>query len=114
LYPSSQAESLSQLTIANFVVTDSELQPTKAAIFNLLEVRQWLSRHRAVMNGLINSTAAMPPRDAPNRGPKKISLNLSNVQLRSILNQVMTTFGAHQWFISQAAAEGQKYVSIDF
>ncbi len=114
LYPSREADSLSQLTIANFVVIDSELQPTKAAVFNLPEVKEWLSRHRAVVNRLINSTAAVSPKDAPNRGPKKISLTLTNVQLRSILNQVMTTFGAQQWIISHAAAGGQKYVSIDF
>src|ERR1700737_673738 len=50
LYPSREAESLSQLTIANFVVTDSELQPTKAAVFNQPEERKWLSRHRPVRN----------------------------------------------------------------
>jgi hypothetical protein len=114
LYPSSQAESLLRVSVAHFSVADATYREVQSALFNLPEVRDWLSQHHAARNGLINSTAAMPPRDAPHAEPKKISLTLSNVQLRSILNQVISKFDVNQWFIAHVTANGQKYVSIDF
>jgi len=115
-YPKRQNDSLSQLIIGNFVVTDATFRDIQSALFNQPEVREWLRLHHAIRSGLINSTAAMPPKGAPVPEPKKISLNLRNMQLRLILNQVISKLGTDQWIIGHVAAKGQfaEYVSIEF
>jgi hypothetical protein len=98
LYPMRKSKSLAQVSIADFVVADATLQQVHAAISNLPEVRRWVMRHHAITvgapgSGSIVSTAGVMPE------PKRISLNLHNVQLCTILNQVIRGFGKWQWVI---------------
>jgi len=108
LYPQRQAEALSQLTVANLTLTNATLEEAQDALFSLPEVRGWLSQHRATRTrrAIAGSGLAAGP-GGPFPQPKRISLSLSNVQLRTILNQMTTKFDRPQWIISHVAAKGE-------
>ena len=98
LYPMQKSKSLAQVSIADFVVADATLQQVHDAISNLPEVRRWVMRHHAITvgapgSGSIVSVAGVMPE------PKRISLSLHNVQLCTILNQVIRGFGEWRWVI---------------
>jgi hypothetical protein len=111
VYP--KADSLSELQIANVVLTNVTALEAADIISQLPEVTNWLARHRAVNGGMINLSETVSP-NAPE--PQRISLTLTNLPLRSVLNQVIPKFGRDQWMIGHVATKGQyaEYIMIRF
>jgi hypothetical protein len=116
VYPRQQAESLAQLNVSAFVLTNSTLDEAQAALFDLPEVKAWLSAHRAARGGGGAEHSGLGPGPAgPFPQPKRVSLSLANVKLYNVLNQLITKFGRAQWIIDHVPAQGQftEYVSIE-
>jgi hypothetical protein len=112
VYP--KADSLSELQIASVVLTNVTALEAADRISQLPEVTNWLARHRAVNDGMINlseTSSGTTPVE-----PQRISLTLTNLPLRSVLNQVIAKFGRDQWMIGHVATKGQyaEYISIRF
>jgi hypothetical protein len=116
VYPRQQADALSQLSVANFVLTNNTREEAREAIFNLPEVRDWLSRHRAVRGALLLAESRLITPGVPPPAPKRVSLTLANVPLRIVLNQVIKEFGRPEWIISHRPRTGEytEEVSIQF
>src|SRR5712692_10126238 len=117
LYPGRQDGSLSQLSITNFLLANATREQAQEALFNLPEVKDWLLRHRARRNMAGEWSALGPGPGGPFPEPKRISLSLSNVELRTILNQLITKFDRPQWIIGHTMRKeyGQdvEYISIE-
>jgi hypothetical protein len=116
VYPKQQGESLSRLNVAAFVLTDSTLDEAQAALFNLPEVKEWLTAHHAARGGGGAGHSGLGPGPAgPFPQPKRVSLTVTNVRLYTILNQLISKFGRTQWIIGHVPVEGQydEYVSIE-
>jgi len=94
VYPKLKAQSFSQLMVANYVVRDATLRDAVDSIEELPEVKRWLTHRRERRVGLMNVTRTGPPLP-----PKRRSLALKNVQVRTILNQVYSSFDETQWTI---------------
>ena len=101
VYPRMKGESLSQLTVGNYVLSDTTFQEAKEAIVNLKEVRKWLSQRRATANWPDAASVFLPGPGGPflRSEPVRRSLALNKVPLRTVLNQLMTRFGGMQWNI---------------
>ena len=115
VYPKQQGESLSQLNVAAFVLTDSTLDEAQAVLFNLPEVKGWLAAHHAARGGGGEYSGLGPGPAGPFPQPKRVSLTVTNVRLYTILNQLISRFGRTQWIIDHVPGEGQyhEYVSIE-
>jgi len=116
VYPRQQAESLSQLNVSVFVLTNNTLDEAQAALFDLPEVKAWLSAHRAARGGGGAEHSGLGPGPAgPFPEPKRVSLSLANVKLYNVLNQLITKFSRAQWIIGHVPAQGRftEYVSIE-
>jgi hypothetical protein len=92
VYP--KAPNFSQLSVANYIVRDVSLRGAVDAIENAPEIKRWLTHRRKRRIDLMNIARAGPP---PLQ--KRRSLALKNVQVRTILNQVYSSFGETQWTI---------------
>jgi hypothetical protein len=94
VYPKLKAQSFSQVNVANYVVRDATLSEAVDAIEKLPEIKRWLTDRRKRRVDLMNVTRTGPPPPQERR-----SLALENVQVRTILNQVYSSFGETQWTI---------------
>lgn len=114
-YPRSQTEALSDLSITSFVLSNGTLEEARDALFDLPEVRNWLSQHGAIRNAGQNGSLFVVPGVRPE--PQRVSLSLANVQLRSILNQLIMKFSREQWVIGHVVrreyGKDVHYVSIE-
>ena len=118
LYPRRQDGSLSQMGVANFLLANAIPVEAEEALFNLPEVKDWLLRHHARRNMAKEGSGLGPGPGGPFPEPKRTSLSLRNVELRSILNQLISKFDRSQWIIGHTMRReyGQdvEYISIDF
>jgi hypothetical protein len=94
VYPKLKVQSFSQVNVANYVVRDVTLREAVDAIEKLPEIKRWLTDRRKSRVDLMNVTRTGPPPPQERR-----SLALENVQVRTILNQVYSSFGETQWTI---------------
>jgi hypothetical protein len=96
-----KVESLSQLTVRNYVLTDATLQEAKEALVNLAEVRKWLSQRNATANWPEAGSVLEPGPGGLFRLPEPVrrTLALNKVPFRMVLNQLMSRFGGMQWNI---------------
>jgi hypothetical protein len=92
LYPKMKAQSFSQINVTNYVVRDATLREAVDAIEKLPEIKRWLTHHRKRRVDLMNVAGPPPPQE-------RRSLALENVQVRTILNQLYSSFGERQWTI---------------
>jgi hypothetical protein len=116
IFPRQRSESLSELTIANFVLINATLEEVQESLFNLPEVKNWFSLHHARRNEARGGSILGPGPGGPFPEPTRVSITLSNVQLRTILNQVIGKFDRAQWTIGHLATKGEyaQSVSIEF
>lgn len=99
VYPKMKGDSFSQFSVASYVVTDATLREAIRSIDKLPDVQKWLSRRHTSRTDLIGGSRLMPPRRTPDQPQRRISLDLKNVPVRSVLNQVYRNFGETQWTI---------------
>lgn len=116
VYPRSQTDALLDLTIANFILSNATLEDAQDALFSLPEVRNWLSRHGATRSTAQSGSRFIEP-SAPQPEAQRVSMNLTNVQLRTILNQVIIGFNRTQWLIGHVIrreyGKDVSYISIE-
>jgi hypothetical protein len=117
LYPRRQDGSLSQLSIANFLLANATREQAQEALFNQPKVKDWLLQHHARRNMAEEGSGLGPGPAGPFPETKRISLSISNVELRSILNQLINKFDRPQWIIGHTMRReyGQdvEYISIE-
>jgi len=109
VYPKMKVDSLSQLTVRNYVLTDATLEEAKEALVNLTEVKKWLSQRRATANwpGAVSVLGPGPGGPFRRLEPVKTSLALNKVPFRMVLNQLTSRFGGMQWNIWHQGRNGQ-------
>jgi hypothetical protein len=94
VYPKIKAQSFTQQKVANYEVRDATLREAVDAIDKLPKIQRWLAHRRKKRVDLMNVTRIGPPPPQ-----KRRSLALKNVQVRTVLNQVYSSFGETQWTI---------------
>jgi len=116
VYPRSQTEALSDLTVASFTLSNATIEEAQQALFDLLEVKNWLAQRGAIRNTAQSGSRFIQP-SGPQPEPQRVSMSLTNVQLRSILNQLITKLGRSQWIIGHVIrreyGKNVHYVSIE-
>jgi hypothetical protein len=113
VYPRIPGESLSQLVVANYSVRNVTLFTAQQAVYDLPEVKKWLSDRQSGV--LIAGSSLMIPRDSPAvAGEPRISLTLYNAPLRTVLSQIATGFAKGRWSISHLRTGQEEAVQIQF
>jgi len=103
VYPKTEADSFSHLSVTTYVVTDATLIGAVHAIDELPEVQKWLLRRRVSRGDLIFGSRLLTP-GVPYQ-PQRRSFTLMNVSVRSILNHIYSDFDQTQWTVWR---EGQR------
>lgn len=92
MYPKSATDSLLEVRIRAFAVNNATPEEISAAIGNLPEVREWLSKHH-VQRRELETGARWGKSDG------RTSLKVDNLPLRSLLNRVVLETGRANWIV---------------
>jgi hypothetical protein len=103
VYPASG--SLSEVRVGTFVLKDASRWDALAALDSLPEVRKWLSDHHATRSDLFTSGKFM-------KDPTRVTMTMTNVSFRTILNEMVKAFGTEHWSIVRYGDKMQ-YLMID-
>jgi hypothetical protein len=114
VYPKMKGQSFSQLSVANYAVKDATLREAVDAIDKLPKVQRWLTHRHTRRGDLIGGSRLMPPRGAPlePQSQRRQSLALKNVQVRTILNQIYSSFGETHWVIWHERQDFMMFFSL--
>jgi hypothetical protein len=107
--PRQHADSLLDLSIAGFYVTQATPDGLCAAIRTLPEVEAWLNQHHLVERSFVTSSILIG-RDGKTDQPR-VSLRLKAMTLREIMNTIVKKPGFRVWFVGRYGDHGQ-YVNL--
>lgn len=102
--PKSNRDSILDVVVKTYSVNNATPEQASKAISELPEVREWLAKRRVTRREL--ETA--PPHETPGI---RISLNLSGVTLRAVLNSLVQQFGRSNW-IALRYGNNEQYIAI--
>jgi len=104
IYPKLAKDSVLNLHILTFSVTNATAREVSSAIGALPEVKEWMLRH-GVKRREIETGSRWRESDP------RVTLSLKNVPLRSILNHVLKERKAKEWIVLRYG-EKQEYIAI--
>ncbi len=94
LYPKEERDRVTGLGVALYYVKDASSQEASEAVSRLPEFKLWLSEHHATRSEIVSgnrwSTAAQNA---------KVSIELHNVPLRTVLNHLIAAVGDSGWTV---------------
>jgi len=112
IYP--KGDNLSQVMVRTFLLTNGTLGEARNALLNLPEFEKWYLDHRTNGRNIISDSHLAPGRGAPPAAePKRVSLTLNDVQVRTILNQLIAKFDRPSWSMAHEGEKGER-VSVQF
>jgi hypothetical protein len=93
--PRQHVDSVLDVVIAKFEIKELGKYEALRKLTSTPEVQSWLARtglrERSLTGGVLSTSPATSD------GAKWISLNMTNTNVRTILNQIMKTSGAYEW-----------------
>ena len=93
--PRQHVDSLLDVVIGRFEVNEIGKNEALEKLTSTPEVRSWLARtglrERSFVGGVVGSSPQV------SGAPKRISLNMANCSVRTILNQMMKISGSYEW-----------------
>jgi hypothetical protein len=104
--PQDVSDSVLELRIARFSVKNAAAEDIRPAVVSLPEVKAWLAQ-----NHVVERSFGTPLFPAQRAGLPRISLDLSNVTLREILNRVVKEANFHEWLVARYGDRNQ-YLEI--
>ncbi|HEV2224273.1 MAG TPA: hypothetical protein VGR84_14850 [Candidatus Acidoferrales bacterium] len=104
--PVSQSDSVLDIEVARFLLARASREQASKAIGEIPVVKAWLASHNVVRREL---QAGALQRDSKVR----ISLTLTDVTLRTILNELIVKFGSVDWVVVRYGDEG-RFLGIYF
>jgi hypothetical protein len=108
MYPKAASDRISEMSVALYYVNDATPQEASDAITRLPELQRWLSDHHAKRSEII-----LGPRWGVHPEQTKISLELHNIPLRTILNQLFPKVGSNGWAVTRWGDKKQ-FLAINF
>jgi len=106
LYPAANGQGLSEITVHAFILKDASRLDASQELSKLPELQKWLSDHHASRKEIINESTYR-------NKDQRVSLSLSDMPLRTVLNELIGSFGDTQWAISHYG-DRMQYVAIYF
>jgi hypothetical protein len=97
VYPKLKNDSISQMKVANYTLTNATHIEAVIAVEKLPEIQKWSSRQHVSMGSFTAGSRLSTP-GIPSQ-PHRESFVLKDTSIRSVLNQVYRSFGETQWTI---------------